>query len=138
MAQDLFFKKELIKELRRIVTMMKKEENLDKKLYLFSAAYGIAARTYRYSFSGDYLISEYVLNTSYGVIREQIKGIKSGDSCVEINNLHFEKIQEGLGLLADAFERDESILEPLEKILIVAFSTSGAGNYLKEKGMLTL
>jgi hypothetical protein len=138
MSQDAFFKKELVKELRRVVTMMKKEENLEKKLYLFSAAYGIASRTYRSSFSGDYLLAEFVLNNSYGVIIDRIQKLKSGDNTVNVEDIHFEKLQEGVILLADAFENNESVLDPLEKILTVAFSTSGAGNYLKEKGMLIL
>jgi len=46
MSQKEFFKKELIKELRLVEALMKKEEDLDKKIYYFSAAYGITNRTY--------------------------------------------------------------------------------------------
>lgn len=138
MQQDKFFKTELVKELRRIAITMKKEEDLEKKLYIFSAAYGIAARTYRYSFSKHYLLAEFVLNTCYSAIGDRIQRLKSGDNTVEVDEIHFEKLQTNLSLLADAFENDESVLEPLETILTIAFSTSGAGNYLKEKGMLVL
>lgn len=138
MHQDKFFKTELVKELRRIAITMKKEEDLERKLYIFSAAYGIVARTYRYSFSKHYLLAEFVLNNSYSAIGDRIQRIKSGDNTVEVDATHFEKLQVCVSLLADAFENDESVLEPLETILAIAFSTSGAGNYLKEKGMLVL
>ncbi|MBP2029351.1 hypothetical protein J2755_000271 [Methanohalophilus levihalophilus] len=138
MNQDDFFRQELIKELRRIAIVMKKEDDPERKLYLFSASYGVAARTYRYSFSKHYLLAEFVLNTAYTAIGDRIQRIKSGDPTVEIAEEHFEKLQSAVASLADAFETDESVLEPLETILAIAFSTSGAGNYLKEKGMLEL
>jgi hypothetical protein len=133
-----FFKKELVKEFRLIEALMKKEENVDRKIYYFSAAYGIAGRTYRYSFSKDVLLAELVLNSTYQALSDRSQKSKSGDITVLFEPIHFEKIEEGLRLLADAFENNESILEPLETILTATFSTSGPGNYLREKGLLKL
>ena len=138
MAQKEFFKKELVKELRLIEVLMKKEENFERKIYYLSAAYGITGRTYRYSFSKDVLLADFVLTTGYQALSDRLQRIKSGDQTVLIDDIHFENIGEGLKQLADAFEKDESILEPLENILTAIFSTSGAGNYLREKGMLKL
>lgn len=117
---------------------MKKEENIERKIYLFSAAYGIMGRTYRFEFSPDLLLAELVLNNSHGALNDRFQRLKSGDITVKIEPLHFEKIEEGLKLLADCFENEKPILEPLELILTSAFSTSGPGNYLREKGMLKL
>lgn len=138
MAQKRFFEKEMVKELRLIEASMKKEENIERKLYLLSAAYGIMGRTYRYEFSGDALLAELVLNNSYNVLLDRLNRIRSGDTTVNLEPLHFEKIEEGLRLLADCIESEKSILEPLELILTTSFSTSGPGNYLREKGMLKL
>ena len=133
-----FFKKELVKEFRLVETLMKKEENADRKIYCFSAAYGITSRSYRYDFSKDVLLADFVLNAAYQALFDRSQRMKSGDITVLIEPMHFEKIEEGFRLLADAFENNESILEPLENILTISFSTSGAGNYLREKGMLKL
>lgn len=138
MAQSRFFEKEIIKELRLIETLMKKEENPEKKVYLFSAAYGIMGRAYRFEFTRDALLAELVLNNSYTALNDRLQRIKRGDGTVQIEPLHFEKIEEGLKLLADCFENGKSILEPLELILAAAFSISGPGNYLRLKGMLKL
>lgn len=138
MSQKEFFKKELVKELRLIEALMKKTDNPDKKNYYFSAAYGITTRTYRYSFSKDVLLADLVLNHAYQTLLEASRRLKTGDTPVLLEEIHFEKIEEGLRELADAFENDESILEPLENILTAVFSTSGAGNYLREKGLLKL
>jgi hypothetical protein len=138
MSQEQFFKKELVKELRLIATLMKKEDNMEKKIYYFSAAYGITNRTYKYSFSSDVLLADLVLNTSYQTLLDRFNRLKTGDTTVTLEEEHFKKIEEGLRLLADSFEKDESILEPLELILTTAFSTTGPGNYLREKGLLKL
>jgi hypothetical protein len=138
LSQKEFFKKELIKELRLVEALMKKEEDLDKKIYYFSAAYGITNRTYRYSFSKDVLLADLVLNNGYQTLLDRAQRIKAGDRSVLLEKIHFEKIEEGLRQLANAFEKDESILEPLENILTAVFSTSGAGNYIRGKGLLKL
>lgn len=136
--KELFFKKELISELRLIEQKMKSEESLEKKTYLFSAAYGIANRTYRYSFSRDVLLMDLVLNNAYGLLYERIQKIKrEGDNLVPLENIHFERLQEGLKMLADSLENEKPIQEALELIVCVSFSTTGPGNYLKEKGMLS-
>jgi hypothetical protein len=137
-AQKRFFEKEIIKELRLVEAMMKKEENIERKNYLFSAAFGIMSRSYRYEFSRDVLLSELVLNQSYTLIADWIIRLKSNDQAVKFDPVIFERIEEGLKLLADCFEDEKSILEPIELILTTAYSTSGSGNYLREKGMIEL
>ena len=138
MSKDDFFRKELVVELRRIELMMKKAETVEKKLYYFSAAYGITSRTLRYSFAKDYLLADFVLNTSYNGLMERFKRLRSGDTTVDLEPVHFERIQEGLKMLADAFESETSILVPLEQILTTMYATTGPGNYLREKGLLNL
>lgn len=133
---ETFFRKELVKELRNVARLMKDEKSVEKKLYYFSAAYGITNRTYRYAFSGDILLADLVLNTAYQTMVERIKMLKSGDTTVSLDENVFISIQEGLQVLANAFEDNKPIQNPLEKILTAAFSVSGPGNYLKEKGLI--
>ncbi|MDE4907758.1 hypothetical protein L0665_03915 [Methanogenium marinum] len=136
MSKDDFFRKELVTELRRIEVAMRKEESVEKKIYYFSAAYGITSRTFRYSFTEDYLMADCILNTAYNGIMDRFKRVRSGDSTVKLEPVHFERIQDGLRMLADAFESETSILVPLEQILTTMYSLTGPGNYLREKGLL--
>jgi len=135
---DAFFRKELIQELRRIARMMMEEKNIEKKTYYFSAAYGITSRHYRYTFSSEILLADLVLNTAYQSINARLKLLKSANHTVELNEEIFEKLQDGLIKLADALEAKKSIQPALEYILTLGFSTSGIGNYLKEKGSLKI
>jgi len=138
MAQDKYFRKELVKELRLVEGLVKKEPSVEKKIYYFSAAYGITSRTYRYAFSKDVLLADYVLQTVHNLFTDRVNRIKAGDPTVKIEDAHFEKLCEGLKLLANKLEAEENIQEPLEMLLTIAFSTSGPGNYLHEKGELKL
>ena len=138
MSREDFFRKELTTELRRVEAMMRRDESIEKKIYYFSAAYGITNRTLRYAFTQDYLMADFVLNTCYTGLMDRFKRIRSGDNTVPLEARHFEKIQDGLRMLADAFDEDISILNPLETILTATFATSGPGNYLREKGELRI
>jgi len=138
MPHKKFFIKELAKEFRLIETLMKKEDSFEKKIYYLSAAYGITSRTYRFHFSDDVLLADLVLNAAYQSLSDTYNRLKSGETTIRLEEKHFEKIGEGLKLLAEAFENEENILEPLKLILTASFSASGTGNYLMEKGMIKL
>ncbi len=138
MSRDDFFKKELVAELRRVEVSMRKEASIEKKIYYLSAAYGITSRTLRYQFNEDYLLADYVLTTCYNGLMDRFKRNRSGETIVELQSVHFERIQDGLKILADAFETGGSILLPLEQILATMYATTGPGNYLREKGLLKL
>jgi len=138
MQHEAFFTKELVKELRNVANLIKKENNPEKKIYYYSAGYGITSRTFRYAFSRKVLLADLVLNTSYHSLQERFQRARSGDTTVPIDEKVFDSIVEGLKTLADAFEKDTSILEPLELIVAASFSVTGPGNYLREKGALIL
>jgi len=138
MSQDRFFRKELAKELNRVESLMKKESSVEKKIYYFSAAYGATSRTFRYSFSRDVLLADFVLQTCYNLLVDRVNRIKNGDNTIQVDNIHFEKICEGLKILAERLEKEENIQEPLELLITATFSTTGPGNYIREKGELNL
>lgn len=50
MPHEDFFRRELVQELRRVENLMRRESSIEKKVYYFSAAYGVTSRTFRYSF----------------------------------------------------------------------------------------
>lgn len=134
--REKFFMGELIEELRRVETIIRKEPNIDKKMYYLSATFGMTARTYRYSFSKEVLITDLLLHGIYNMMMERIVALKSGDQAVIPDPAALDLICDGLKALADGFESGGDIFEPLKKIVVVGFSFTGPGNYLKEKGDL--
>ena len=138
MTSEKFFRKELVKELRKIEVFMRKEENFERKLFFYSAAYGITNRTLRYTFSRDILLADLILTGTYTMLMETTGRIKGGDPNVKFEEIHFERLCDGIKLLADRFEKGENIQEPLEILTTTVFSLTGPGSYMREKGDLKL
>jgi hypothetical protein len=136
MTKNDIFKKELIIELKNVVKMMSEEKDIEKKIYLFSASYGITSRTFRYDFKEDYLLADFVLNATYNGLIERLNRLKSVDSTVMLENIHFERIQNGLMELALSFEKNLPPYDTLKKILSTMYSTTGPGYYIRLKGMM--
>jgi len=128
-----FFKRELVTELRLVETMMRQEQSIEKKIYYFSAAYGITNRTYRYSFSEDVLIADILLHSIYNMMIERLNMVKGGNTTVSFSPFIFDRICDGLVDLANSFESGENVFEPLKKIATAGFALTGPGNYLREK-----
>jgi len=136
--REEFFKRELVEELRRVEALMRKEPSVEKKIYYFSGAYGITNRTYRYVFSREVLIADIILQNTYNMLKERLQLIKSGDRNVTPEEVIFDKICDGLRDLANSFESEKDIIEPLGIIAASAFAATGPGNYLREKGEIKL
>ncbi|MCJ7445276.1 MAG: hypothetical protein MUO26_12265 [Methanotrichaceae archaeon] len=132
--REEFFKNELVAELRRVENLIRTSPIPEKKIYYFSGAYGITSRTFRYSFSKDVLVADILLRAAYNMLLEQSNRMKTGEQTVAYDPTVIEKICNGLNGLATSFESGESVLGPLETIITAAFSQTGVGNYLKEKG----
>ena len=138
MPHDDFFRRELVQELRRVENLMRRESSIEKKIYYFSAAYGITSRTFRYSFSKDILLTDFVLQGAYNILMDRLNRLKSGEKTVSIDEFLFEGICDGLKLLADEVESKAKLQDALEIILTAAYATTGPGNYLREKGDMKL
>jgi len=133
-----FFRKELIDELRRVEGMIRQEPSIEKKIYYFSAAYGITNRTFRYAFSNEILLADLILNGVYNMMTERLNMLKGGNTTVSLDPQLFDSICDQLKSLADCFESGESIIDPIGKIAAAGFALTGPGNYLRIKGDLQI
>lgn len=138
MQHDDFFRRGLVQELRRVENLMRCESSVEKKIYYFSAAYGITSRTFRYSFSNDILLADFVLQGAYNLLKDRLNRLKTGDKTVQFDEIIIERICDGLKLLADRIESKDNLQNALETILSAAYVTTGPGNYLREKNDINL
>jgi hypothetical protein len=129
-----FFKSELVQELRYVANAMREETDIEKKIFLFSAAYGITSRTFRYVFSKDVLLADFVLTQVYELLTKRVEGMGvDGSLPLKLNRLSDE-----LEDLAAGFEQDKNIGDPLKNILAIGYSVIGNGIYLEQKGELEI
>ena len=137
-SAEAYFRKELVEELRVVENLVRKEPLIEKKIYYFSAAYGIFQRTHRFSFRPEYLLADFVLTASHSLLLQRFTMIRSGDMTVTLVEKDFVPICDGLKALSVSLFRNEPIQEALEAILTAAYATSGPGNYQRERGSIKL
>ncbi|OGO19966.1 MAG: hypothetical protein A2Z15_06455 [Chloroflexi bacterium RBG_16_50_11] len=132
-------KNELIKEIKFVVERMKKVDSPSEKLYYFSAAYGIAHRILNFEYEPELAFIHNVLQSVYNMINTRISTfIKGQETPVSVPNNLFEKLEEALGEMALNIEKGDTTYLQLEKMVNLAYSTTGNGYYLYIKGMLKI
>lgn len=133
-----YFQKELVSELRNIAKRMKVEKDIRKQLYYYSAAHGITTRTYRFHFDPELLFVDFVFNASYNMMWSRAQLIRVGDLLVPLTSAMIVKVAECVEDVATCIEKGKELYEPLQQIIMLAFSTTGPGNYLVETGQMKI
>jgi hypothetical protein len=128
-----------IEELRYVAKQMEETENLEEKLYYFSAVFGAAQRIINFEFDPEMLFIHQVTQLAYNQIQQRLVLIKSGQqTSVELPDNLFTVLREMVGELAARVENGEATYPILEKIMTLSYSTTGNGYYLFQKGELKI
>jgi len=134
----------LVKEYRYALERMRKEEQAARKLYYFSVFYGEAQRILNWEWDTDivliYTLTHYVYNQVSGAVKspDMIKTLPVNWDIV------FAKLTQTSSNLTDFLENApktksrEKLLSILGDFSEIAYSVSGNGSYLCEKGVLVL
>jgi hypothetical protein len=131
-------RKAIFDEINYVLGMMEKADSLEKKLYYFSAVYGITQRVFNFEYDEDLICMHAVLNQVYGLFRSRIEGLKKGDGGVPISEQQIEKLMKLTKDLGKRIKSKETIDDILKKFTVLAYSTTGNGYYLLEKGHLKI
>lgn len=111
------------------------EEDIKKKVYYYSAAYGMTRRIFNLEFDSQLQFIDFILNSSYKLILARISAIMSGDTSIPISNDFFYNLANCLEVLENRIRNDEDTYDVLEKIINLTSTIDGNGYYLKEKGV---
>lgn len=135
------YKKIIVDEFRSVAGKMKETEDLSKKLYWFSAAYGVVFRIFNLEFDATLVFLNWILNAAYSTISMRLAAIREGsDKTVDIPEGLFDSLQEVVEELAQniEMENEHDIFKNLQRIANLAYATTGNGYYLYQKGVLQL
>lgn len=110
---------------------MKEESDPLKKLFYYSAVKGVLERLQRYHYDKELLISVPITEISYVIINDRVNHLKSGDSTIPITDEMLNKLIEAIFELKQAIETDQATYPVIEKMMDVAYSSSGPGFYTK-------
>ena len=132
------FKEELLKEFKENVKRIKEEKDVHKQLYYYSAIYGILDRIYRFHFDPEILFIYLVFNSTYNTMLQRIENIKRGDNTIPFRIDLLSKIADHIEEITLRIEKNEQCYDLLQKIVVLAYSTTGPGYYMLVKGQMKI
>jgi hypothetical protein len=138
MDRKEFYRQEMIDEFKTIIELIEHEENLERQLYYFSAAYGMTQRTLRNDFSKEVLLMDLIFTNTHNLLIQRLNLLKNRDMVISPDILQkaSKEVFKEFEILIKKFEENEPYHDHLMNILTAGFITSGSGNYLHEKGMI--
>lgn len=125
----------LAEEIRVARTKMDRETDLRKKVYYYSAIYGMTRRVYNLDFDPHIQFMDFVFNATYNIILGRINTIMSGDNTIPISEDFFVRLGNCLLTLEERIRNNEDGYDILEKIVSLASTIDGNGYYLVQKGI---
>lgn len=123
----------LVEELEGVAERMRHEPDPSKKMFLFSATFGMVDRVMRLQYDRELLLAHMVLNHTYGSFMGRLNALAHGDVVVPLTQHHFDRLTELTEELAKEIKSGAPLHTTLEKFNELAFLTTGAGHYMRMK-----
>ena len=131
--------KKLIDEIRFVRGNMVHTNNPSEKLYYFSAVFGIANRIINFEYDPEILFLNQVTQLTYNMINARLAALAGGQEAgISIPEGIFPKMEESLEKLANAIEQKQEIYSILQHLIHLAYTTTGNGYYMYQKGLIKI
>jgi|WetSurMetagenome_2_1015567.scaffolds.fasta_scaffold471525_2 hypothetical protein len=132
-------KNEFVKEIDYVIDRMKATNSATEKLYYFSATFGIAQRIINFEYDPELVFIHQVLQFVFNTVNIRIGSMSKGlEAPILVPDSIFDKLEESLSELGKQIGQGKKTYEQLEKMVSLAYSTTGNGYYLYQKGMLKI
>ena len=138
MRMSPYLKEELVNELKSVSKRMKEEKDPSRKLFYYSAAYGMTNRVMRFEFDEELLLVDALLTITYNAVNTRLQIFLSGDRTVPVTPEILDGLAECVENLASAIEKDKQCYEILQRIMTLSFLTTGPGYYMAVKGQIRM
>lgn len=123
----------LVEELEYVAERIRHEPDPSKRMFLFSATFGMVDRVMRLRYDRELLLAHTVLNPVYGSFVSRLNALAHGDAVVPLTQHHFNRLAEMTEELAKEINGCAPLHATLEKFNEPAFLTTGAGHYMRMK-----
>ena len=121
------------------VEKMRSEPNPLKKLFFYSATYGVLPRIFNIEYDPMLIHMHLILQTSFGTINHKVQEIVRGvEQVIEIPSQFFEKLEDTLERMSEKINKNEEFYDDLVAITNLTYAFVGNGQYLYQKGILEL
>ena len=131
------FKKEFADEISYVITKMREVKRPVEKIYYFTAVHGMALRIINIEYDPELSFVHQTLNYVYATINSRLTMFAMGqEAVVTLPEELFDKLEEYLSELMVKIQTGKNTHAVLQKMCNLAYSTTGNGYYLYEKGIL--
>lgn len=131
--------KKFIDEVSFVIKNMKNTDNPAEKLYFFSAGYAMAQRIINLEYEPELNFIQQVLQLVYNMINARLTEISAGqEGGISIPDKLLTRLEEALEEMVDRIEQGTETYPALQKMVNLAYSTTGNGYYLYLKGMIKI
>jgi len=128
----------LTKDIEFAANRMITEPSHDRKLYFFSAIYGMTNRVLNLSYDPHLAFIDFVLTSVYSLVAPNILAARAGQVSWTVPADFWERLGRFTLELNQTIRDDKDAFEVLQKIADLAYVTTGNGHYLLQKGNLQL
>ena len=124
-------------EVHFVVKSMKDTNTPAEKLYFFSAGYAMAQRIINLEYEPELAFIQQVLQLVYNMVNARLLAMSMRQEAgVSIPDGLFSSLEEALEEMVDRIEQGVETYPALQRIVNLAYSTTGNGYYLYLKGLL--
>jgi hypothetical protein len=132
------YKEAIIKELEFVLQKMNQSNNVEDKMYYFSAIQGMLHRVMNLEYTDDLLFAHFITNEVHKSFLQRIVSIRQGETVVKLTEQHMVRLIEITKEFLEAVKNDDNLDSVLKKYVVLLYSTVGNGYYLMEKGVLKI
>lgn len=125
----------LVSEFRLVQNSMLDEEDVNRKLYWYSATYAIVSRVMNFDYDPSLQFLHFMLQTSYNAFKQRAVQIATGDETILLPSDFFDRSAHLIGKIADAIELNEPFYDILQTLSNLIYLTSGNGYFQSLKGI---
>jgi hypothetical protein len=132
------YKEVIIKELEFVLQKMNQSNNVDDKIYYFSAIQGMLHRVMNLEYTDDLLFAHFITNEVHKSLLQRLMSVKQGEAVVKLTEQHLVRLIEITKEFLEGVKNDDSLDSVLKQYVVLLYSTTGNGYYLMEKGILKI
>ena len=132
------YKQVIGKEIEFVLQKMNLSNNVEDKMYFFSAIQGVLHRVMNLEYTDDLLFAHFITNEVHKAFLQRIMSIKQQDPVVKLTERHWIRLIEITKEFLEVLKNDDSLDSVLKQYVVLLYSTAGNGYYLMEKGVLKI
>lgn len=132
-------KKLILDEFEYVLESIAMAESMEEKLYLISALHGAVNRVMNIEFDSDLIFLHHALSTTHAAFSARYDAMKNKKAFpLHITKEIFDKLFLLISKLYDCLKNNSEIDEILKGLIVLAYTTTGNGYYLYQKGLIRL